>query len=823
MTPDFTLIWPLSYLKDGVHLSLPEGRTNERRHVRTLLRYWCMSILRRVMALGVALSIPATVGAQGTGTIAGTVSDQTGVVLPGVSVDLRLAGTETFLETVTELDGTYRFESLQTGAAEITFRLINFSSVRREVTVIAGNSVTVDALMLVATSADIVVTAPRTFRNLAEIENPAENLVGVASAGSEGAITSAQLAVRPVNRATEILETVPGMVISQHSGEGKANQYYLRGFNLDHGFDFGQTIAGIPVNMPTHAHSQGYADSNFLIPELVSGVQFRKGPYYAENGDFSSAGSANVNYFNVLERPFVSVSRGAYNYRRFLGMASPRVGPGNLLVAFEYEQDNGPWVSPNSKDKYNGVLRYSQGDSRNGLSVMFMGYSNHWHSTDQIPQRAVDSGQIDRFGFIEETDGGETDRYSGALDWQRSSVNESTRLTVYVQRYGVQLFHNFTYFLNDPVNGDQFEQFENRWTTGARLTHRRMARIGSTPTENAFGVDLRHDSVGGPLGLHLTRETERLSTVRADDVDQVSVGIFGETEVEWSSKLRTTFGLRGDVHHWNVRADNPLNSGEQTSAIVSPKVSTAFGPWGGTEFYANWGLGFHSNSALGLVLQVDPFTGEPASASPPFARSQGGEFGIRTVALRGLQTTATVWYLDFDSELIYVGDSGSTEEGPASHRVGLEITNYIYPNPWLAIDLDLSFSRARLRDVPPGEDFVPGALNRVVSAGVALNPPAGVSAGPLGSLRLRHFGPRALVEDNRVRSESTSVVNGEIGYKLSDRIRLVLEGFNLLDAAVSDIDYFFESRLRDEPEPVEDIHFHAAIPRSARVTLQVSF
>jgi hypothetical protein len=444
----------------------------------------------------------------------------------------------------------------------------------------------------------------------------------VASAGSEGAITAAQLAVRPVNRATEVLETVPGMVISQHSGEGKANQYYLRGFNLDHGFDFGQTIAGIPVNMPTHAHAQGYADSNFLIPELVSGVQFRKGPYYAENGDFSSAGSANINYFNVLDAPVVSITSGSFGYGRFLGAASPRVGAGNLLGAFEWERDNGPWVSPNNKDKFNGVVRYSQGDARTGLSVTFMGFSNHWHSTDQIPQRAVDNGAIDRFGFIEESDGGETYRYSGVLDWQPSNINESTRLTAYVQRYGVQLFHNFTYFLNDPINGDQFEQFEERWTTGAKMTHRRLFRVGGKPTENAVGIDVRNDSVGGPLGLYLTKATERLSTARADEADQVSMGLFGESEVEWSRTVRTTFGLRADVYHWNVQSNNPLNSGAKTSAIASPKVSAAFGPWGGTEFYANWGLGYHSNSALGIVLQVDPFTGESAVASGP-SRSAG--------------------------------------------------------------------------------------------------------------------------------------------------------------------------------------------------------
>jgi hypothetical protein len=762
--------------------------------------------------------------AQGTGIVTGTAADETGGVLPGLTVELRPAGAARPLEAVTDGTGVYRFEGVPEGAAEVTFRLINFSTVRRAITVTPGSTVRADAVMIVATSADIVITAPRTFRNLAEIENPAENLVGVASAGSEGAITAAQLAVRPVNRATEVLETVPGMIISQHSGEGKANQYYLRGFNLDHGFDFAQTVAGIPVNMPTHAHAQGYADSNFLIPELVSGVQFRKGPYYAENGDFSSAGSANINYFNVLDRPVVTVTGGSFDYRRFLGAVSPRVGRGNVLAAFEFERDNGPWVSPNGKDKYNGVLRYSQGDSRTGLSLTFLGFSNHWHSTDQIPQRAVDSGAISRFGFIEETDGGETYRYAGIFDWQESGTNDSTRLTAYAQRYGVQLFHNFTYFLNDPINGDQFEQFERRWTTGAKLTHRRLQRIGGRSTENAIGVDVRHDSVGGPLGLYHTRATERLEAIRADEVRQVSAGLFGESEIEWSRKVRTTFGLRGDVYHWNVDAlSHPLNSGEETAAVASPKVSAAFGPWRGTEFYANWGLGFHSNSGLGVVLRVDPTTGDPATPSPTFARSQGAEFGVRSVAVKGLQTTVTGWYLDFDSELIYVGDSGSTEDGPASRRFGVEITNYIYPHPWLNLDLDLSFSRARFPDVPEGENFVPGALNRVISAGINVNPPAAVASGPFGSIRLRHFGPRPLIEDNSIESKQTSIVNGEIGYKFSNRVRLVAEGFNLFDAKVSDIDYFFESRLRDEPEPVEDLHFHAAIPRSARVVLRVSF
>ncbi len=773
-------------------------------------------------ALITFISMTSAALAQGGGAVSGTVSDESGGVIPGVSVTLTPTGGAE-IETVTGGAGEYRFDNVPAGQAELEFRLINFGTVRRALTFTPAVPITANAVMQIAMSADIVITAPRTFRNLAELENPAENLVGVASAGSEGAITAAQLAVRPVNRATEVLETVPGMIISQHSGEGKANQYYLRGFNLDHGFDFAQTIAGIPVNMPTHAHAQGYADANFLIPELVSGVQFRKGPYYAENGDFSSAGSANINYFNSLDRPIVSLTGGSFDYGRFLGAASPSVGAGNMLMAFEWERDNGPWVSPNSKDKFNGVVRYSQGNARDGFSATFLGFENHWHSTDQIPQRAIDAGLISRFGFIEETDGGETHRYVGVVDWQRSGTDNSTRVTAFGQNYGVQLFHNFTYFLNDPVNGDQFEQFEERWTSGAKVTHRRLMHVGERHLENAFGVDVRNDSVGGPLGLYLTRATERLTTIRADEADQTSVGVFAETEIEWNRRLRTTFGLRGDIYHWNVESNIPENSGQESSGIISPKVSAAFGPWGGTEFYANWGLGYHSNSALGITLNVDPFSGEPADRSPNFSRAMGTEFGVRTVALRGVQTTVTGWYLDFDSELFYVGDSGSTEVGPASRRTGIEITNYIYPNRWLALDLDLSLSKARFLDLPEGEDFIPGSLNRVISAGIAFNPPEGVSSGPFAGLRLRHFGPRPLIEDNSIQSRSTSIINGEVGYKFSERIRLIVEGFNLFDAEVSDIDYFFESRLRDEPEPVEDLHFHAAIPRSARVALRVSF
>jgi hypothetical protein len=771
-------------------------------------------------ALFMLLLDPAKSLAQNT-TITGKVIDQTDALIPGVTVELEREGSPR-LQTFTEA-GVYRFDNVPPGPAELTFRLINFTTVRRQVTVGAGTVNVPDVMLLVTTSASITITAPLTFRNLAELDNPAENLVGVAAASSEGAITAAQLETRPAARPAEVLETVPGLVISQHSGEGKANQYYLRGFNLDHGFDFAQSIAGLPVNMPTHAHAQGYADSNFLIPELVSGVQYRKGPYYAENGDFSSAGSADVNYFNRLERPIFNFTYGSDDYVRALGAVSPQVGPGNLLLAFEKLYSNGPWIEKDQLHKYNGVVRYSQGDAQGGFSITGLGYWAKWNSTEQTAKRAIDSGQIDRFGNLDPSDSGKSFRYALIGDWQRSSGRGSTRINGFVQRYGVQLFNNFTYFLNDPVNGDQFEQFERRWTLGGGLTHTQLGHLGDYDTQWQFGAEFRRDSVGGPLALHRTRNKERVSTIRADEADEFSTGVFGEAEIEWSRVVRTTFGLRGDFYHYDVESDNPQNSGTASTGIVSPKIAAVFGPWGRTELYANAGLGFHSNGALGATVTVDPITGDPVNRASPYARSRGAEFGIRTVRVPRLQTTATLWYLGFDSELVYVGDSGSTEAGPPSGRAGIEIANYYHPHPWITVDGDIAFSRARYSDVPAGEDLVPGSLNRVISAGFAVNPPED-GLGPFGSIRLRHFGPRPLLEDGSVKSEPTSLVNGLLGYRFHRHLRLTLELFNIFDSEVSDIDYYYTSRLPGEPpEGVDDIHLHPALPRSARISLGFSF
>src|SRR6185295_13689922 len=271
-----------------------------------------------------ALLQTSAASAQPAGRVAGRVTDETGGALPGVTVELR-AAIGSPLETITSADGDYQFENVPSGTYQLSFTLINFASLTRRDVHVENGALRIDAVLHLSLNAEVTVTGKRTFANLADVQNPAENLVGVAQSASQGAITAQQLDVRPIMRQGEVLETVPGVIITQHSGEGKANQYFLRGFNLDHGSDFAMTIAGAPVNMPTHAHSQGYSDINFLIPELVAGVQYSKGPYFAEQGDFATAGSSNITYATALDRPLANVEGGTYGFGRGLFAGSHKI------------------------------------------------------------------------------------------------------------------------------------------------------------------------------------------------------------------------------------------------------------------------------------------------------------------------------------------------------------------------------------------------------------------------------------------------------------------------------------------------------------------
>ena len=657
------------------------------------------------------------------------------------------------------------------------------------------------------------VTAPEV-----EVLGNYETGVGTSDSASEGRVTARRVETRPELRPGEVLEYIPGVIITQHSGDGKANQYYLRGFNLDHGTDISINVAGMPVNMPTHAHGQGYADLNFLIPELVSGIDYRKGPYYAEVGDFSAAGAAYIEYAHSLPYTIGSVTLGEYDYKRGLLAGSPGFAGGTLLYGIELMGQDGPWDNPEKFGKINTVLRYSRGDKADGLSVTGMAYSAHWDATDQIPQRAVNAGLIDRFGAVDPSDGGASSRYSLSYEQHGDFQGGRALIDAYAIRSNLTLFSNFTFFLDDPVNGDQFEQHESRTVLGLHPRVEFYDKLAGLDNIFKVGLQVRRDDID-PVALYHTLAQAIVGVTREDTVRETSVGAYVEDTLHVTEKFRTIAGVRADQYHFAVESNIPVNSGNVSDSIVSPKLSLVFGPWAKTEYFINYGYGFHSNDARGTTITIDPGTGAPAEKVDPLVRSKGAEVGVRTEIIPQVESSLSLWQLRVDSELLFTGDAGTTEPSRPSKRTGIEWTNHYKPFSWLLVDFDFSASKARFTDTDPVGNFIPGSLEKVISAGLTID-----SFGPwYGMLQYRYLGPRPLIEDDSVRSKSTQITNLRVGYKIDPKWRVHLDVFNLFDRSDSDVDYFYESRLRGEGTPVDDIHFHPVEPRTFRATLTGHF
>ncbi|MTV36821.1 TonB-dependent receptor [Duganella radicis] len=649
------------------------------------------------------------------------------------------------------------------------------------------------------------------------VDGSRTNQLGVADAASAGTVTQEELAARTVYRPGEMLEAVPGLVVSQHSGEGKANQFYLRGFNLDHGTDLRTTVDGMPVNQRSHAHGQGWTDLNFLIPELAVRLDYKKGPYSAEEGDFASAGTASVVYANRLLQGVASVSAGQNGYGRALVANSVDAGNGSLLYAVEAMHNDGPFTRPDDYQKLNAVLRYSEGYANNGFNVSLMVYKADWNSTDQIPLRAVQDGQIGRNDTIDNTDGGKAHRYSLSGTWRRTAEDSASRVNAYIIANQLDLWSNFTYFMEDPVHGDQFAQPDKRVTSGLNASHSWHHHTGTGNSETTVGVQLQNDNIFN--GLYNTQARKTLSVTRQDHIVESSAGLFLENNTRWDDAFRTVVGARFDSYRFNVQSDLAANSGKAYDHLVSPSLSLIYGPWRTAEVYANFGSGFHSNDARGTTITIDPKTGLAADKVTPLVRSRGMELGARSSWLPGLQTSLSVYRLDFDSELVYIGDAGATEAGPPSRRYGVEFSNYYKPLKWLSVDLDLAYARARSRGYQEVGSYIPGAIEGTGQLALTADDGGPYSA----SLKLRYFGPRPLIEDNSVRSRSSMTLNGRFGWKIRKDLALELEAFNITNRRDSAIDYYYESQLKGEVAAVADIHFHPIESRSLRATLVKNF
>jgi outer membrane cobalamin receptor len=696
------------------------------------------------------------------------------------------------------------------------------------------------------------------------VQGRQDDMTGIATSATQGVIGNDELSYRPLLRPGEILEAIPGVVITQHAGGGKANQYFTRGFNLDHGTDFGLDVDGLQLNLVSHAHGQGYADINPVIPELIDRLAYEKGPYFPANGDNSTVGFAHLIYADTLPSPILKIEGGTFDYQRVVLAGSAPVDSGNLLYGFETAHNNGPWVVPDEYNSFNGTLKYSQGDLKEGFSVMAMAYHGTWNSTDQVAESAVASGEIPFYGSQSPTDGGYSQRYSLQGEWHQDDADGKTQVMAYYFHYDLNLFSNFDYYY-DYQQGDQFEQQDNRNVGGLNVSKTWSGEFLGRQMQNTLGFQNRDSWID--LGLYRTLDRVRIdktdwfgdgyiypATIQVDTVTELNTGFFWDNKIQWADKIRTEIGAREDVDYVKVDDLDPVNSGQRSASLLSPKANLIFGPWDKTEFYLEGGSGFHSNDARAVTATTNPIVPEnnplvPGNSSsspdvgsrlPLLVQAYGAEVGLRTTAIDHLQSTVSLWYLHNNSELYFDGvdadDGQTTAILDPTRRYGIEWSNYYTPFKGITADFDFADSWAYFENPASVAQNVDNYGGTLVNEAIHLSFSGGVTySDPTDSwdatLRVRYFGPRPLVSDGSITSRSTQLVNLGLGWNLNRRWRLTCDVLNLLNRKDHDIDYVYASAntpaegaavaklIAAGGTPTDEDHFHPVEPFELRIGL----
>lgn len=631
-----------------------------------------------------------------------------------------------------------------------------------------------------------------------------ENAIGEARSSSEGVVNFALFEDRPLLRPGELVEVVPGLAATQHSGSGKANQYFMRGFNLDHGTDFSVSFDGVPLNLPTHGHGQGYLDLNAITPEFVQIITYRKGTYFADVGDFSAAGTAALETFGTPPASFAEMDGGEHNYYRLVGLSGFDGG----YIGADLTYSDGPWGNPENMRKANVLGHFAIGGN---WTITALAYAAKWLSTDQIPERAISADLIPRFGAIDPSDGGKTSRFIAAL---RNRNLDGWDALAYVQKYDLNLWSNFTYFLDDPVNGDQFEQEDDRWIFGGSVAKTWPGTINGWSLTT--GAQFRDDDIG-KVALYHTAERVRISTTKSDSVNEWAGALWAESTRRFGA-VRATLGMRFDGIGASVSSDNPLNSGDASDYIVSPKLMLAWQVAPNLELYADAGRGFHSNDARGATETVSPTTGLAADPVELIAPAVGAETGLRWNA-ENVSVSATAFWLHLDSELTFAGDAGDTESASATQRFGGEILLDWHPIDRIDIDFSAASAHARFLGNPIGGNRIPNAIEYMMTGGIS----AMITDEWSATLTARYLGPSPLIEDGSVKSKSALETNFLLRYRVG-RFTFTGEVLNVLNRADDDIEYFYASRLPGEPAGgFEDRHIHPMEPRTWRLGMRAAF
>ncbi|MFT3906499.1 MAG: TonB-dependent receptor [Steroidobacteraceae bacterium] len=649
------------------------------------------------------------------------------------------------------------------------------------------------------------------------------DLIGTATTASEGVVVNDELALAPAFRPAQLIETVPGLVATVHSGEGKASQYLMRGYNLDHGTDIALYVDDMPVNEPTHAHGQGYADMNFLIPELATNISYTKGTYYADEGDFASVGSVHMSLLDTLDDQ-VAVSAGSDGYRRLFSAGSRGVGDGNLLGALELKHYDGPWVSGDDNQVAKAVLRWSSGTPADGYSITGMFYHGTWNASTDQPERAIDAGLISRFGSLDPTDGGQAQRASLTAQLHEAVGGGELAANAYAVSNRLTLWNNFTHYLVDPVDGDQEAQHEDRATLGGDLNYTRSASLAGIDNDWLFGAHSRLDF--NDVSRLPTHEREYLTQAELDAVDypssfierdQVrlnSVAAYAQATTHWNALLRTVLGLREDYQYGS---DTGTNAGSAQEALFEPKFTLIVSPSDRAEFYASAGRGFHSDDLRGVTQAA----ASGQAGAPLLASQTGEELGARLEFARNLTATLALYNLDAQSETTYDPDAGIDGAGPASRRYGFELNMTYQALRWLELYGSYSANHARFKtafDDGTGHVgyFLPNAPFATGSFNVYVKDLASWS----GGLEYRYLGSFPLSADDVIRGRGYGEWNGDVSYALSHGWSAGLGLYNVLNTHANSAEFWYVDRLQGEASAgVADEHVHPLEPFNVRVTI----
>ncbi|NSL87102.1 TonB-dependent receptor [Chitinophaga sp. Mgbs1] len=630
-------------------------------------------------------------------------------------------------------------------------------------------------------------------------------------------LSKIDLQLQPVKSAQDLLRTVPGLFIAQHAGGGKAEQILVRGIDNDHGTDFGIFVDGVPVNLPNHAHGQGYADMHFLIPEVIGGAAYYKGPYEASQGDFTNAGAAVYTSFYRPDNQFVKLEYGQFNTARATTLLrlldhQPEAGKRdqNAYVAADYTYTNSYFDNSQQFKRFNALGRYNIAVNRNNtLSLIVSGFTSSWNASGQVPLRAIEDGTLPRFGSVDPSEGGKTSRLNANLQWETKLSDRSVmKQQAYYVRNLFDLWSNFTFYKEDTDNGDEIRQWEKRDLFGYKNTWQHQGRVGAATLESEIGAGARIDLVN--LGREHVKERSFLSNEDSSRADIANYSLYVSETLRWANGWSVNMGLRNDLFSFRLRDHlQPDNNGRRTAFRLSPKLNICYDIAPSISLFAKAGMGFHSNYA-----NVAVHNGQE-NAVP---RSYGSDIGANFKLCSRVLISATWWWLQSDAEYRFIADDGSYENVGRATRTGVDVAVRYHIIRQLWADVNVNYARPRLMDAPAKENYIPFAPVITSTGGITWQSVKGLNAG----IRYRYMGKRAAIEDNSVQSAAYFLTDAVVKYQFR-RFELGLSAENVFNTKWAEAQFYDESQLKEEKAPVMDFHITPGTPFCLRGSITVKF